>query len=163
MTATPAAKRKPFIVAGGLALGIELIGGFLTDIGPWYNGLIKPAWQPPGWLFGPVWTILFGMIAVSAAIAWLSARNAQERRNIVLLFLFNGCVNVLWSALFFSVKRPDWALYEVAALWGSVLVLILATWSRSRLASVLLMPYLAWVSFAAFLNFTIVRINPPFG
>jgi translocator protein len=155
--------RTPFIVAGLVALSVEFLGGLLTEQGFWYKALNKPDWQPPGWLFAPVWTILFGMIAVSAAIAWMAATSRRERSTFVILFVVNAFVNVLWSALFFYAKRPDWALYEVAALWISVLALILATWPRSRLASALLLPYLAWVSFAAFLNATIVRLNPPFG
>ena len=117
-----------------------MLGALTTDIGPWYFNLHKPLWQPPHWLFGPARTLTFALAA----------------------FAGNAFLNTLWSLLFFRMRRPDWALYEVGLLWLSILVLIILLSRRSRAAAWLLAPYLAWVSFASFLNFTIVRLNAPF-
>lgn len=153
---------KPLAIAAMIAAATAALGGLMTDIGPWYIGLKKPAFQPPDWLFGPAWTLIFALIALSAASAWQSAPHAGVRRWIIVLFGFNLALNVFWSALFFGLHRPDWALYEVVFLWGSVAALIWSLWSYSRLASWLLVPYLAWVTFASLLNMEIVRLNYPF-
>lgn len=152
----------PFGIAllGAVAVGVA--GGLLTDIGPWYRALVKPSWQPPDWLFGPVWTTIFLLAAISAAMAWNNAPSGT-RAMIAWLFVLNGVLNMLWSFLFFHLKRPDWALWEVPLLWLSVLVLIVAILPWSRLAAWLLVPYLLWVAFAAYLNWTIVKLNAPFG
>jgi benzodiazapine receptor len=147
-------------LAGAVVLGVA--GALLTDIGPWYRALVKPSWQPPDWLFGPVWTTIFALAAISAAMAWNGAPSGT-RLVIAGLFVLNGLLNMLWSLLFFHLKRPDWALYEVPFLWLSVLVLIIAVLPWSRLAAWLLVPYLVWVAFAAYLNWTIVKLNAPFG
>ncbi|ABD86867.1 TspO/MBR family protein [Rhodopseudomonas palustris] len=154
---------KPVLIAAAVATCIGTIGGLLTDTGLWYQSLIKPSWQPPDWLFGPAWTLIFALAAMSAIYAWRSAENESQRRWVVALFALNGLLNVLWSTLFFVVKRPDWAVLEVVLLWLSVLLPILVFWRRSTTASYYLVPYLLWVSFAAFLNLTVVRLNAPFG
>lgn len=148
------------IVAGLAAVGMALAGGLLTEIGPWYRGLRKPSWQPPDWLFGPAWTLILGLEAWSASLAWDAAGN--ERPLVVGLFLVNAVLHVLWSPLFFKLRRPDWALIEVPLLWLSILALMIALAPISPLASALLTPYLLWVTFAAYLNLTIVRLNRPF-
>lgn len=154
---------KPIMVAALAALIVGALGATVTEIGPWYRNLVKPEWQPPDWLFGPVWTLIYALAALSAATAWRDARSGDRRDGIVTLFAMNGFLNVLWSLLFFRLKRPDWALGEVAFLWASVLVLILYFARFSRGASLLLWPYLAWVTFAAVLNMRIVQLNGPFG
>jgi tryptophan-rich sensory protein len=148
-------------VAFGAAAVASACGALATDIGPWYQALHKPAWQPPDWLFGPVWTTIFVLTACSAVLAWRHAAG-PGRSRIAQLFGLNLMLNVGWSLLFFRLRRPDFALIEVLALWASVLVLVVWTWTCSRTASALLLPYLAWVSFAAFLNLTLVRLNSPF-
>jgi tryptophan-rich sensory protein len=153
---------KPIIVAAAAATAIGMLGGLLTDTGIWYQSLIKPLWQPPDWAFAPAWTMIFVFAAVSAVYAWRGAETPAQRRWVIALFALNGLLNSLWSTLFFVVKRPDWALIEVALLWLSVLLPLLVFWRRSRTASFYLIPYLMWVSFAAFLNFTVVRLNAPF-
>lgn len=149
----------PLAIAAVAAFAVATLGGALTDIGAWYKALQKPSWQPPDWLFGPVWTTIFTLIAISAALAWRDAPDAGTRGQVVGLFAMNGVLNVLWSLLFFHLRRPDWALIEVVALWLSIVLLIFVLWRFSRRASLLLLPYLAWVSFAAYLNLTIVRLN----
>ncbi len=138
---------------------VSIAGGMLTDIGPWYRALVKPSWQPPDWLFGPVWTTIFILAAVSAALAWRAAGETQ-RRVVVILFVANGILNVGWSLLFFHLKRPLLAGLEVILLWASIVALIWYVQRFSRPAAWLLVPYLLWVSFATVLNWTIVALNP---
>ncbi len=138
------------------------LGAFATDLSAWYYRLRKPSWQPPDWLFGPVWTTIFGLSAVAGAIAWHHAPDHQQRRRMLMFFAVNLILNALWSLLFFRLHRPDYALVEVAFLWLSIAGLMLLMWPYSRTSSGLLVPYIVWVSFAAFLNFTIVRLNPAF-
>jgi tryptophan-rich sensory protein len=153
---------KPMAVAALAALLVATLGTTVTDIGPWYRALAKPSWQPPDWLFGPVWTIIYALAALSAATAWRNAHGSDRREWIIVLFALNGFLNVLWSLMFFRLQRPDWALAEVALLWLSVLLLIIYLRPFTH-AGLLLWPYLAWVSFAALLNLSIVQLNGPFG
>lgn len=157
--------RKPILVAGAATVAVLGVGGVLTAVGfgPWYERLRKPSWQPPGFLFAPAWNTIGVLTATSAVLAWDSARNDAERTRVVGLFGANGALNALWSGLFFTLHRPDWALAEVVPLWGSIVALIAGLAPISRRASWLLAPYLAWVSFAAVLNRKIVQLNAPFG
>ena len=140
-------------------------GGALTTgaLGRWYLQLRKPSWQPPNWLFGPAWTVIGLLSAAAAVLAWRSANDDGERALTIALFAVNGVLNVAWSALFFKIERPDWALVEVVPLWLSIAALCIAFAGRSPAAAWLLTPYLVWVGFAAFLNLTVVRLNRPFG
>jgi translocator protein len=149
-------------VAGGVALAQGVIGGALTWIGPWYRNLRKPWFQPPDWAFGPAWTLILALAAWSAVVAWRGAENDAEQGKVILLFAVNGVFFLLWTPLFFVVKRPDWALVEVVFLWASVLALVVGLWPIEPLASLLVVPYLAWVTFASVLNRAIVRLNAPF-
>jgi tryptophan-rich sensory protein len=151
------------LVAAVLAMAVAATGGALTQLGPWYRGLIKPLWQPPDWLFGPAWTLIFICTASAAVIAWREAKRPRQRVTVLAMMATNAAFNMGWSLLFFYLHRPDWALLEVGPLWLSILVplIVLGRWSRR--AAWLLAPYLAWVSFAAFLNYTIVGLNAPWG
>lgn len=153
---------KPVFIAAGVAILIGVIGGTLTDTGPWYQNLRKPSWQPPDWLFGPAWTLIFALATTSAVYAWRDAVARSQREWVLGLFALNGFLNILWSTLFFALKRPDWALIEVGFLWLSILLPIIVFWRFAKSASLFLVPYLLWVSFAAFLNLTVVRLNAPF-
>ncbi|MEO1167551.1 MAG: TspO/MBR family protein [Pseudomonadota bacterium] len=137
-------------------------GGALTKIGPWYRNLDKPSWNPPDWLFGPAWTIILGLAGWAGVIAWEVAETAADQQRILVLFGVNFMLHLLWSPLFFIARRPDWSLIEAFFLWGSVLALMIGLAPYSTMASWLIAPYLAWVSFAIFLNWTIVRLNAPF-
>jgi tryptophan-rich sensory protein len=137
-------------------------GAFLTELTPWYRALRKPSWQPPDWLFGPAWTVILALASLSAYLAWQGAPNGRGHLLVAVLFVLNGAANLAWSPLFFRLRRPDWALWEVPLLWLSILAPIILLAPYSVTASLLLLPYLAWVSFAAFLNLTIVRLNAPF-
>ena len=159
---TRSQKLKPIIIAALAAMAVAGIGGLMTDIGPWYLGLVKPSWQPPDWLFGPAWTLIFSFAAASGVIAWRAAPNQASREWMLALFALNAFLNVSWSLLFFKLKRPDWALMEVGFLWLSVALLMVVLGRYSRKASLLLAPYLVWIAFAAALNWATVRLNGPF-
>jgi len=148
-------------VAAVLTMVVAGAGGALTQIGPWYFALAKPTWQPPDWLFGPAWTTIFTLTAIAGVLAWRNAA-ARGRALVAAAFALNATLNVAWSALFFFLRRPDWALVEVVALWLSVAALMLVTRRFNRVAPWLLLPYLLWVGFAGVLNLAIVRLNGPF-
>jgi tryptophan-rich sensory protein len=151
------------IVAVIAANAVAAAGGLLTDLGPWYQSLREPSWKPPDIAFGPIWTTIFLMAAIAGVLAWRSAPNAAARRRVLALFAVNGALNILWSLLFFHLRRPDLALDEVGALWLSILALIIVLAPRSRLAGLLLAPYLIWVGIASVLNYQVVALNGPFG
>jgi translocator protein len=137
-------------------------GAALTELGPWYRALHKPVWQPPDWLFGPAWTLIFALAASVAVVAWNSpAASLETRTTLLLAFVTNSVLNVLWSFLFFYLRHPDWALIEVGALWASIFVMMWAAKPGAGRVALLLLPYLAWVSFASILNLAIVRLNFP--
>ncbi|GGC33438.1 hypothetical protein GCM10011371_21070 [Novosphingobium marinum] len=142
------------ILAGG--------GGLLTTIDEWYHDLEKPRWQPPDWLFGPAWTIILGLAAWAFVLAWRGTVSENDRQLLLTLYGANFVFHFLWSPLFFKARRPDWALLEVPFLWVSVLAMCIGIRQWSELASWLIVPYLAWVSFASILNAQIVRLNKPF-
>jgi tryptophan-rich sensory protein len=153
----------PIIVAALITIFVLGVGGAMTTVGPWYRSLRKPAWNPPDWAFGPAWTLILGLAAGSGVLAWTNAPDAAAHLRIALLFGVNIVLHMLWSPLFFNLRRPDWALIEVPFLWLSIAALMVGVAPFSPLASWLLLPYLLWVAFAAFLNFTIVQMNKPFG
>jgi benzodiazapine receptor len=135
-------------------------GGAVTNVGTWYQSLRKPSWQPPDWLFGPAWTLIF----ILASLAFVQAWRGQEagRGGLAAVYVVNGILNFGWSLLFFGRRRPDRALVEVVPLWLSIVAMIVAVAGMRPGAAWMLAPYLAWVSFAAVLNRAIIRLNAPF-
>jgi tryptophan-rich sensory protein len=133
--------------------------GALFRPGVWYEGLNKPPWRPPNWLFGPAWTVLFVMIAVSGWLVWRQAGFAGAGLALGVYFA-HLVINAAWSGFFFGMRRMDLALIDVGLLWLSIAVLIGLFAPISTTAAWLLVPYLAWVSFAAVLNYTMLRLNP---
>lgn len=156
------ARWKPVAWAAGAAFLVAMIGGGLTDTGPWYQGLQKPSFQPPDWLFAPAWTLIFALTATAGVVSWRAAPPGRARSGLLLAFAVNGVLNVLWSLFFFGLRRPDWALVEVVFLFLSVASLIWLAGRHAPLARWLLAPYLLWVGFAAVLNLAVVRLNAPF-
>ncbi|MEL7487049.1 MAG: TspO/MBR family protein [Pseudomonadota bacterium] len=150
-------------VALAVAFVVSGLGGALTDVGEWYRDLEKSALNPPDFVFGLVWTIIYGLCVAAAVIGWRRIEGISDRGRLLALFAVNAIFNLAWSALFFTVKRPDWALAEVFVLALSVAALIVFFRPRAPLSAALLVPYLLWVSFAAFLNYEVVRLNAPFG
>ena len=144
-----------------MCLGAELIGGLLTAPAirsGWYDTLEKPFFNPPAWVFGPVWTALFVMMAVAARLVWKQDGTASVRFPLYM-FYFQLVLNVLWSALFFASKRPGWALLEIVVLWVTILAVTVMFAKISRAAGLLFLPYLGWVTFALFLNGAIWWLN----
>ena len=149
------------IVAAIITLFVLVGGATLTRVGPWYRALRKPWWNPPEWLFAPAWTVILGLAAWGAVLAWTSSP-PEAHLKIAILFAVNIFFHMLWTPLFFNLRRPDWALIEVVFLWLSVAALIIGLAPYSSQASWLLVPYLLWVSFAGYLTLKIVRLNRPF-
>jgi tryptophan-rich sensory protein len=140
-----------------LCFGTAALGNTATErsVLEWYPTLQKPWWTPPNWIFGPVWTVLYGMMAVAGWLAWRDERS----RSTTVVFLVQLLLNGAWSWLFFGLRRPDLAFAGVVLLWLAILATIAAFWKISRLAVILFVPYLAWVTFAAYLNLAVVRLN----
>jgi translocator protein len=140
-------------VAGG-------VGGFASiNAAGFYGQLVQPAWAPPAWLFGPVWSVLFVLMGVSAWLVW--RRHGFHGAGAALkLYLIQLVANALWTWLFFAWQQGALALAEIAVLWLLIAGTIAAFWRLHRVAALLLVPYLAWVSFAAALNFSLWRLNP---
>lgn len=124
-----------------------------------YVELIQPSWAPPGWLFGPVWTTLFAMMAIAAWLVWRSG-GFSNNRLALSLFLLQLVVNALWSWLFFAWSKGGLALADIALLWILIATTIICFWRIRPVAGMLLVPYLLWVSFAAILNYVIWQLNP---
>ena len=152
----------PTLIAAAGVTVLGVAGMMLTPLDAWYYNLRKPSWQPPNWLFGPVWTIIFILEAASAVIGWQSSRSVSGGILLISTYVANGLLNMLWSLLFFKLRRPDWALYEVGFLWLSIVAMMDVLRTEAGMAWIFLVPYLLWVSFAAFLTATIVRLNAPF-
>ena len=143
-----------------VCLGAGGLGAIATtpEIDGWYRTLAKPTWNPPDSVFGPVWTTLYIMMAVAAWLVWISA----ERKSTVLplaLFATQLLLNVAWSWIFFGLHQPGWALAEIILLWLTIGATMLVFFRFSKIAGWLLVPYLAWVSFASVLNLAIWRLN----
>jgi benzodiazapine receptor len=143
-----------------LCYGVAAIGGFFTAgaIHDWYPKLAKPAWNPPSWVFGPVWTLLYGMMAIAVWLVWLRRRDKSITIPIVL-FLVQLLFNAIWSPLFFGLHRLDIAFVDIVLLWLALAATVWLFLKCRRTAGVLLVPYLIWVSFAVALNFSIWQLN----
>jgi tryptophan-rich sensory protein len=153
---------KTFAIAFALSYLTAGIGGGLTELGPWYFSLKHPEWKPPDPYFGVIWTTIFTLCAISGGLAWRSAYRPNDKKRIILLFAANAFLNILWSAIYFKLKRPDLAVFEVVILWLSILFLVLGLWRISKKAALLLIPYWVWVSVATVLNVETVKLNGPF-
>ncbi len=153
---------KTFAIAFALSYLTAGIGGGLTELGPWYFSLKHPEWKPPDPYFGVIWTTIFTLCAISGGLAWRSAYRPNDKKRIILLFAANAFLNILWSAIYFKLKRPDLAVFEVVFLWLSILFLVLGLRRISKKAALLLIPYWVWVSVATVLNVETVKLNGPF-
>ena len=141
-----------------LCFGAAALGAFFSP-GDWYAALNKPSWNPPGWLFGPVWSALYTMMAVAIWLVWQTGGWSRQRKPM-LIFLLQLTLNALWSPLFFGLRQPGWAFAEILMLWLAIVATLIAFRSVNRTSMWLLVPYLAWVTFAAVLNFTLWQLNP---
>jgi benzodiazapine receptor len=141
----------------GLCFAAAGTAVFVTT-GGWYDGLHKPSWNPPAWIFGPAWTLLYIMMAVAVWLVWREGGWKVQRRALSL-FLLQWLLNALWTPLFFGIHRPGLAFAEILLLWFALLATLISFWRVRKAAGVLLLPYLLWVSFATALNFAILRLN----
>ncbi|MFO6428822.1 TspO/MBR family protein [Erythrobacter sp. W302b] len=153
----------PVTVATVAALCVAALGATVTDLGPWYQALAKPDWNPPDVVFPMGWTVIYALITVAGITAWRTAPTSAAAEWVVGLFALNGFLNISWSLIFFRLQRPDWAFLEVTVLWLSILAIILYCGRFSKAAALLLVPYLGWVTFAGALNWAVVQLNAPFG
>ncbi len=147
-----------FLAFLGLSFLAASSGGLFRP-GDWYERLNKPSWRPPNAAFPIVWSVLYLLLAVAAWRVW-EAAGPGGRATAMTAYGIQLVLNFVWSALFFGMRRMRLALAEVGLLWLSILAMILVFWPIDALAGVLLVPYLAWVSIAAFLNWTMIRLNP---
>ena len=130
-----------------------------VSAGIFYQQLLRPEWAPPAWVFGPVWSVLYLLMGIAAWLVWRQ-RGFRESGITLWLFIAQLTANALWSWLFFSWHNGAWAFYEVLMLWVLLLCTVAAFWRVRSLAGALLLPYLAWVTFAIVLCFAIWRLNP---
>jgi translocator protein len=148
----------------GLCIGVcfaaAAVGALFTtsEVPGWYADLDKPPWTPPSWVFGPVWSFLYLLMGVSAWLVWRRTGSRPVRVPLVL-FGIQLVLNMAWSGLFFGLRSPGAALIEIVFLWWAILATTIAFWRCSALAGSLMLPYLAWVSFAAALNLAIWNLN----
>lgn len=136
------------------------IGGLASiNAAGFYGQLVQPSWAPPAWLFGPVWSLLFVLMGVAAWLVWRE-HNFRGARPALTLYALQLGANALWSWLFFAWQLGGVAFAEIILLWLLIAATISGFWQLNRLAAILLLPYLAWVTFAAGLNFALWRLNP---
>jgi len=153
----------PAVVAAIAASMVVALGTTITDLGPWYQALDKPGWQPPDIAFPIGWTLVYAFNTAAIVNAWRAAATARVSDTLIGLFALSAFLNITWSMLFFRIQRPDWAFIEVLLLWLSILALIIYSARVSKSAAILFLPYLIWMTFAAASNWAIVDLNGPFG
>ena len=136
------------------------VGGAITSksVGDWYQMLNKPSWTPPDWIFGPVWSVLYLLMACAAWLVWRRGGWAASR-GALALFGLQLALNVCWSAIFFGIRNPGFAFAEILILWLAISATAVSFWGRSAPAALLLLPYLGWTAFATVLNCAIWRMN----
>lgn len=157
---SPAKQTIGLVVLLAVCLGAAALGSAATvpRIDDWYAALDKPSWTPPSWVFGPVWTVLYIAMAVAAWLVWRQ-RESHAVRVPLLLFAVQLALNMAWSWLFFGLMSPALGFADIVLLWIAIAATMAAFWQRSRVAGLLLVPYLAWVTFAAALNYSIWQLN----
>lgn len=148
------------IVLLAVTLAASAVGSLVTypNIQGWYDHLAKPSWNPPNWVFGPVWSALYVCMAVAAWLVWRQG-GLWSAKVPLTLFAVQLALNTLWSCIFFGLQSPGLAFVEVLVLWAAIIATAAAFWQWSMIAGILLVPYLAWVSFASVLNLAIWRLN----
>jgi len=153
------------IVKGIVAIAIPLLvggaSGFftITGVDSWYQTINKPSWNPPNWVFGPVWTTLYIMMGIALFLVWKEDTSEELKKIAIALFSVQLILNFFWSFIFFNQQQPGWALVEIIAMWFFILLTIFAFAQVNKTAAWLLVPYISWVSFATILNYTIWQLN----
>lgn len=156
--------RRPYSTLAGAILGSELLGALGTvftasQINTWYTTLAKPAFNPPNWVFGPVWTTLFALIGAGAWFVWRGGFHRRAVRVALAAFFLQFALNIGWSAAFFGLESPVLGLVTIAVLWVAIVATIVLFDRVDRRAALLLVPYILWVTFAALLNYEIWQLN----
>jgi translocator protein len=148
-----------FIVAVGLCLAVSFISSVFTvpEIHGWYSHINKPTFTPPNWVFGPVWIILYTMMGIALFLVWKNT--ASNKREAIFMFVIQLFLNFTWSILFFYLHVIGFALIDIGLLWIFILLTTLSFRKTSVNASILLIPYLLWVTYASILNFSLWRLN----
>ncbi len=138
-----------------------ILGSLFTESGAssWYAGIVKPSFNPPSWVFAPVWTALFVLMGIALFLVWKRGGEAPGAKKAILFFAVQLALNMLWSFLFFGLHSPLLAFIEIIVLWCAIIATIFAYVRVSRPAAYLLVPYLLWVTFAGYLNYTIWMLN----
>lgn len=149
------------IISIAIPVLIGGLSGFFTASGvdSWYQTIQKPSWNPPGWIFAPVWTTLYVMIGISLFLVWKADVTKELKQKAIILFCIQLVLNFFWSLIFFSLQQPGWALVEIIVMWIFILLTILAFAPINKIAAWLLVPYISWVSFATILNYTLWKLN----
>ena len=149
------------IIAIIIPVAVGAISGFFIASGveSWYQTINKPSWNPPGWIFGPVWTTLYVMMGIALFLVWKSDSSDVLKKTAIALFAIQLILNFFWSFIFFDQQQIGWALVEIIVMWFFILLTIFAFGNVSKLAAWLLVPYISWVSFATILNYTIWKLN----
>jgi tryptophan-rich sensory protein len=159
----PAPKQKQILgLAGWLIVSFiaAAVGGAASiQAGPFYTQLARPDWAPPPTIFGPVWTVLYILMGIAAWLVW-RVNGATAARSALTLFIVQLAFNALWSWLFFAWHQGAMAFADILLLWALIVATMIAFWRISRVAALLLLPYLLWVSFAAALNYSVWQLNP---
>ena len=147
-------------ISVAVCLGAGFVGSrfSLGSVATWYPTLSKPAWTPPAWVFAPVWTTLYCLMGIAAWLVWSRAGWAAARVPLIL-FAVQLALNIAWSGIFFGLRRPAWAFAEIVLLWVAIAGTTSEFWPVSKAAGWLMVPYVAWVTCAAALNFAIWRLN----
>lgn len=150
-----------FIISLLLPLAVGGISGFFTvkAIPGWYAQLNKPWFNPPNWLFSPVWTSLYIMMGIALWLVWKSDASQKLKQRAIYLFAAQLVLNFFWSLIFFYLHQIGWAMVEIMAMWGMILLSIVAFANVNKAAAWLLVPYISWVSFATILNYSIWKLN----
>jgi benzodiazapine receptor len=149
------------IISLAVTFSAPVIASLVTDpaSSDWYANLDKPSFNPPGWVFGPVWTVLYILMAVAAALVWHRGLAGSKVRIALALYLLQLFLNALWTPLFFGLQMPHLAFIDIVMLWAAIILTILAFLRVSKYAALLMLPYLAWTTFAAVLNFSLWYLN----
>lgn len=144
-----------------LCLAIGGVSGYLTslEIHTWYVTLNKPSFNPPNYLFAPVWTTLYFLMGISLWLVWKSNAKPSIKNKAIFFFVIQLILNFFWSIIFFSLHQLGFALVEIILMWIFILLSVMAFYPISKIAAYLLIPYLCWVSFASVLNFAIWKLN----
>jgi tryptophan-rich sensory protein len=162
-------RQRPFAQISVLVLliflippfAVAFIGSQWTDTGPgtWYEGIEKPAWNPPGWVFAPVWSALYLAMAFAAWVVWRSSESLRHAVPSLGAWSIQLALNLAWTYVFFERESPEAGVVDIALLWLAILLTILLFVRRSRVAALLLVPYILWVTYAAAITIEIARLN----